>query len=42
MGFKVKWLVFLVGTLDLIGTGFGEDNIVKTRFKKKLDYIFKY
>ena len=40
----LKWLIFLIGPLDLIGTKFNEDrraNIIKTHFQKRLDYIFR-
>ena len=40
-----KWLVFLIGPLDLIGMGWGEDhkaNIIEIHFQNKLHYVFKY
>ena len=39
----LKWLVSLIGLLDLIGMWFGEDqraNIIKTYVQKRLDYFF--
>jgi hypothetical protein len=36
----IKWLIFLMRLLDLIGMWFGEDqraNIIKTHVKKRLD-----
>ena len=42
---RLKWLVFLIRPLDLIGIWFGEDqraNIIKTHVYKRLDYVFKY
>ena len=41
----LKWLVFLIGPIDLIGMWFGEDqreNVIKTQCLKELDFVFKY
>ena len=41
----LKWLIFLIGPLDLIRMVFSEDqkaNIPKIHDQKRLDYAFKY
>ena len=41
----LKWLVFLIGPLHLIGMLFNDDqraNIIKARVQMRLDCIFKY
>ena len=42
---RVKWLIFLIGPLDLIVMWFSEDqrpNIIKTRVYNRSDYIFSF
>jgi hypothetical protein len=41
----LKWLIFLIGPLDLISMLFGEyqkGSIPKTHDQKRLDYVFTY
>jgi hypothetical protein len=41
----LKWMVFLLKPLDLMGVWFGEDQrsyIIRIHVLKRLDYIFKY
>ena len=41
----LKWHLFLIGPLYLIGMWFGEDeraSTIKTHVSKRLDYVFKY
>ena len=41
----LKWLIFLIGLLYLVGMWFGKDqraNVIKTNFSRTLDYVFIY